>query len=100
MKYLATAMPGPTPVPPERALDLYKAAGEWIRASLEAGRLDCMYTFAEGGGMGIGNAQSHEEVYEMLISYPMYGFFRWEVKPLCDWDRVFTAIEGAFRGGG
>ena len=101
MKYLVTALPGTTPIPPEQAADLYQAAAEWGEAALADGRADCLYTFADGGGIGIGNADSHEAVFGILISYPMYPFFHWEVKPLCDWGQSFQMIlEGMLRGGG
>jgi hypothetical protein len=101
MKYLVTARPGTTPIPPDQIADLYQAALEWGKAALADGRADCLYTFADGGGIAIGNAESHEAVFGMLLSYPMYPFFEWEVKPLCDWGQTFQMIlEGLTRGGG
>jgi hypothetical protein len=101
MKYLTTALPGTMPVPPEQAAGLYQAASEWIEAGLADGRFECVYLFPDGGGIAIGNADSHEEVFETLLSYPMYAFFNWEVKPLCEPGRTFAAIQEALlRGGG
>ncbi len=100
MKYLVTALPGITPVPPEQAAELYQAASEWIQAGLADGRFDCVYVFADGGGISIGNAESHEEVFGTLVSYPLYPFFRWEVKPLCDWSDTFGSIAALLGGGG
>ena len=101
MKYLVTALPGTTPIPPEQLADLYRAATAWIEAGLEEGRFECVYVFADAGGIAIGNADSHEAVFDTLLTYPLYPFFRWEVKPLCDWRHVFnTIVEGMHRGGG
>lgn len=101
MKYLVTALPGTTPIPPEQLADLYQAAGEWIKTGLEEGRFECVYVFADAGGIAIGNADSHEAVFDTLLTYPLYPFFRWEVKPLCDWGHIFkTIVEGMHRGGG
>ena len=101
MKYLVTALSGNTPIPPEQAVELYQAADKWIQERLAEGRLDCIYAFADSGGISIGNGNSHEEVFGTLLTYPLYPYFRWEVKPLCDWGHTSgMIIEALLRGGG
>ena len=92
MKYLVSVQPGTTPIPPEQAVGLYQAAKEWINAQLADGRLDCCYVFADAGGFAISNADSHEEVFDNLLAYPLYPFFDWEVKALCDWSHSYDKI--------
>ena len=101
MKFLIMGLPIPLPVPPEQGAELYQAAREWIGERLEDGRMDCAYVFAEGGGLSIVNAETHEQIFDELLSYPPYSFFKWEVKPLCDWEHTFGTIVEAFsRAGG
>jgi muconolactone delta-isomerase len=92
MKYLTIAKPGTTPVPPEQGVGLWQAAKEWINARLADGRLDCHYVFADTGGFAISNADSHEEVFDALLTFPLFAFFDWEVKALCDWSHSYDKI--------
>jgi len=100
MKYLVTVLSQTASLPPEQGAQLVAAAKEWIQAGLDAGRVDCVYHFADKmGGIAIHNADSHEELFERLLRYPLYGYFDLEVKPLCDWKRANAAIQAAFWSG-
>ena len=35
------------------------------------------------------NAESSEAVFEMILDYPLYPFFEWEVTALCDWQHGY-----------
>jgi muconolactone delta-isomerase len=97
MKYLVTVLSQTASLPPEQGAKLVAAAKEWIQAGLDAGRVDCAYLFADNMlGIAIHNADSHEELFERLLSYPLYRYFDFEVRPLCDWKRAMAAIEAAF----
>jgi hypothetical protein len=72
--------------------DLYKACTEWIDGHFAAGNLECHYVFADMGGFVIANADSHEEIFERIVSYPMYGFFDWEVDALCEWRPIYEGL--------
>ena len=102
MKYLITALTGTTPVPPDQAVELWEAAREWIGTRMIETRFGIMSIFADGSGaIAVVDAEKHEEVFDLLLSYPLYPFFRWEVKPLCEWEHAFTTIiEGYIRGAG
>lgn len=86
MKYLTIGKPGTMPIPPDQGAVLLQAGKDWIKAKLADGTLDCVYNFFGGGGIAIGNAESHEDVLRDLLEYPLYPFFTWEVKPLLDMD--------------
>lgn len=92
MKYLVTARPSAVPIPPEKAVGLFKAAKEWINAHLASGKHDCHYIFPDGGGFAIANADSHEEVMDQVLDYPMYPFLDWEIKALCDSDHSYDKM--------
>ena len=97
MKFLITATPQNVPVPPDQLLALYQTAKEWMQARSDDGSLDCHYVFPERGGFAITNANSHEEVFDSIMDYPLNPRFTWEVKALCDWshayDRAIEALE-------
>ena len=88
MKYLVMATPLPIPIPPER----FQQARDWIGERINDQRFDCVYMFIGGGGVAISNAESHEQVYDELLAYPLYGFFDWSVEPLADWQHSFNTI--------
>jgi hypothetical protein len=94
MKYIVIASSNRVPIPPEKGINLYKAATAWTDERLKNGKLDCSYVYVGGGGFSIANVNSQEEGYDALLSYPLYPFFDWEVKPIVDWKHAYnSAIE-------
>lgn len=92
MKYLVTCRPCPTEPPPERAIALIKAATEWIEDRLADGSMETTYLFPDRGGIAIMDAESHEELMEMLVGYPAFPLYTWEVQALVDWRWGFTNV--------
>ena len=100
MKYLITAKPGTTHIPTEQGAVLLQAVLEWTKAKLADGTLDSVYNLFDGGGIGIGNAETNEEILANLLEYPLYPFFSWEITPLLDMeDSVKQYIESYKRTG-
>lgn len=97
MKFLITGHPGNVPIPPALGVALYQAAKEWVDARLADGSMDCHYVFAESGGFAISNADSHEDLFAALQSYPLYGFLDWEVQALVDWDQAYDGFIQLFQ---
>jgi muconolactone delta-isomerase len=70
---------------PATLIALMQAAKEHQMGLLEDGTLDCVYGFLEGnGGFAIANADSHEDAQTILLQYPLFMNYDWEVKPVCD----------------
>jgi len=92
MKYLVTAQPDTTPVPPEQELALCQAEKEWFNARLADGTVECNYFFLDEGGFAICNVDSHEALWDLLVTYPFYDFSIWEVRALCDWTHASDSI--------
>jgi muconolactone delta-isomerase len=97
MKYLVTAQPGTTPVPPEQELALWQAEKEWFNARLADGTVECNYFFLDEGGFAICNVDSHEALWDLLVTYPFYDFSIWKVRALCDWahasDNIIESLQ-------
>jgi len=100
MKYLITAKPGTTPIPMEQGAVFLQAGLDWINSKLADGTLDAAYNIIGGGGTGIGNAESHEEILGFLLEYPLYPFFSWEVTPLLDLDESIKKYIAFYEGVG
>lgn len=92
MKYLVIANPSLTPVPLEHAININKAAMAWMDERIKNGKIDCTYVFVGGGGLSIANVNSAEEFFDELLSYPLYGFFDWEVTALVDWKHGYNSV--------
>lgn len=92
MKYLVIAHPNPTQIPQQQAVNMYQAAIAWVDERLKNGKIDCTYVFVGGGGFSIGNVNSQEELFDELLSYPLYGFFTWEVKALVEWKHGYDSV--------
>lgn len=92
MKYLVIANPSLNPIPMDQAVNIYNAAIAWTDEKLKNGKIDCNYVYVGGGGFSIGNANSQEELFDVLLSYPLYPFFNWEVKPLVDWKHAENSV--------
>jgi hypothetical protein len=97
MKYLVIARPKAIPIPLDQAVKLYEAAMAWMDNSVKSGNVDCSYVFPGGGGIAIANVNSQEEAFDVLFSYPLYGFFDWQVEALADWKHAYTTIIEAFK---
>lgn len=82
MKYLVTVTRGP--LPPDQAVALLQAGKEWINAAVKAKRLDSFYGFPEGGGVGVVNADSNDELMKQLRENPLFPFTQTAIRPLVD----------------
>lgn len=92
MKYLVIANPRPIPIPPEQAIGLYQAASAWTDERLKNGKLEVNYGYPGGGGIAIANVNSPEELFDELLSYPLYGLFDWKIKVLVDLKHAFNSV--------
>jgi hypothetical protein len=81
MKYYVSTTPGPMPPSP----DQFDAAVRWLESRASDGTFDCIFGFMEGGGFAITNANSHSEILDLMMEYPLYGLVTWDVRPLLDW---------------
>ena len=85
MKFLVLATPGPIPPP----VELVRSAQEWLDGRLSDGRIECCYGYAGGGGFSVTLADSHEELMDELLDYPLAGFVQFETRPLVGLDHAF-----------
>ena len=60
-----------------------------LDGKLADGSIDCCYAYAGGGGFSITNADSHEELMDELLEYPLSGFVQYETRPLVGLDHAF-----------
>jgi hypothetical protein len=70
-------------------VDLVRSAQEWLGAKLDDGTFECAYAFPGGGGCSIGEYDSHEQLMELLMEYPLSPFVEYDVSALVDLDAAF-----------
>jgi hypothetical protein len=92
VKFLVTCRPSPTPPSPERCVVLIRAAMDWIEARLADGSMETTYLFPNRGGIAILHAESQEALMELLLDYPAYPLYTWEVQVLADWRPGFENV--------
>jgi hypothetical protein len=96
MKYMITATPGPQSAPPKMGAALMKAAKTYIESKLADGTFDSVHLFFGGGGIAIGNSDSHEQMLADMLDYPLYPFFNWEVEPLLELSESMDKYAGFY----
>jgi hypothetical protein len=90
MKYFVHFTPRSSALPLDDPLSANKAAIAYIVEQQKTGTLEVGYAFVTGGGVGILNVTSHEELWELLYAYPLYTSFQWHVEPLADVAQIFS----------
>ena len=88
MKYLVTVKRRDNvPVPPEAVGGILSAQRDWIRERLADGTFDVAYGFPQGGGgIAILNAESAEELSDILIGSPVFAIAELTAQPLAEID--------------
>ena len=99
MKYLLLITTNPNPRA-QPTPDVFLRHKEWVQQEVKKGTMEVPYTFAGSDeGMCIVNAQSPEELDDILIAAPGRPFVNIEVKPLSDFaksmDRAAAAMKRA-----
>ncbi len=96
MKFLILMKPLPGAPGPENPVASYRTGKEWINARLADGSVDCAYNVIGSkqgiGGVAIANADSHEALTELVLSFPQYPFFDLEILPLSDLDHFLERV--------
>ena len=92
MKFLVAVTPRQVaPMPPGAIAEVLSAQRDWLKQKLEDGTLDCAYGFIGGGGVGIANADSIEEMHALLVQSPGFPIGDNEVRPLGDFNETIEA---------
>ena len=95
MRFLVMTSQGAAQPPPEALPLILPAFKDWIHDRVKAGKIEAVFSYAEGGGgCGIANVTSHEELNELLVSSPLAPFTNYEVRALADFDK---AIDNGIR---
>jgi muconolactone delta-isomerase len=99
VKYLVTIKRRDgVPIPPEAIGDILGAQRGWLEDRVDEGVFDCAYVFAQGsGGIAIVNADSGEELSEILASSPAFVLVAIEVQPLAAVATLANAVEALQR---
>lgn len=65
---------------------LTESSKDWVRRHKEAGRLDSVYTFPEGGGCMVVEADSAEDLHTLIYSNPSALSMGYEIHMLLDFE--------------
>lgn len=93
MKYLVTVsnFSARQPLPPKEEAEFIKRAKIWGEERRADGTVDCSYYFLDSdNGFAIINADSHEHLYQILLTSKFHQEVTWEAKPIID---AFQAVD-------
>ena len=89
------------PPNPEMGIAVNNAVKEWIKGNLASKALDCAFNVMPNHsgiyGMCITNANSLEEAFAQLASYPAYAITDFEVLPLTDVNQAIDKVNAVFQ---
>ena len=87
MQFLVITKPA-SPAPPEMVAPLIEAMKAWVAEHRAAGRVKAIWAFAGlGGGGGVIEVASHEELDAVMAGFPFQPFSTTEILALSDLDR-------------
>jgi len=96
MKFLILVKPLPGAPRPENPVALLQASKEWMNARLADGSVDCAYKVIGSkqgiDSVAIANADSHEALAELVLSFPAYALCDLEILPLSDLNRFLEMV--------
>ena len=79
------------PLPVKEEAKFIEQARNWGEERLADGTVDCSYYFLDSdNGFAIMNADSHEELFQILQTSVFHQQVTWEAKPIID---AFQAVE-------
>jgi muconolactone delta-isomerase len=81
MRFLVTSTPR-FPVPPEIAPMLLTAMEDWAKRHTASKKIEQTWAFVSGGGGGILNVASHEELSAIMTEMPFTPFSETVIQPL------------------
>lgn len=87
MKYLVSGEQVISASTHEDQVSFLKAASDWVAKSKADGKIEGAYSFVDGGGMFIVNAKDHEELMQLLLTFPLGPFSNLDIRPLLDFTR-------------
>ncbi len=96
MKFLISSEPK-FPVPPEIAPSLFDAMASWVDKFTASGQIEATWAYAgSGGGGGIVNVASNDELEAIMASYPYGPFSEVKVIALADLSKSLELGKVAF----
>lgn len=95
MKFLITTKQTSMP-PPEMTFALMDAMDGWVAERRASGKLDSIWSFAGlSGGGGVVDVDSHEELDEIMSTFPWAPFSSIEIYALSDLDHSLKVFRAA-----
>lgn len=87
MQFLIITRPT-SPTPPEMLVPMLSAMEAWLAQHRASGKIEVVWSFAgTGGGGGVLEVESHEELDAIMARFPFAPFSSVEVLALSDLDR-------------
>jgi muconolactone delta-isomerase len=97
MRFLVVTKPK-YPFPPEMVAGLFDAMAAWVEQNKASGKMEMVWGFAgTGGGGGILNVESLEELDAIMAGFPAGPFSEIEIQPLVEVEGSMARARAAFQ---
>lgn len=87
MKYLISGEQVTAASTHEDQVKFLEAAKNWVEKGKVDGKVTGAYSFVDGGGMIIVDVRDHEELAQLLLTFPLGPFSNLDVRPVLDFSR-------------
>ena len=98
MKFLVTGCQTIPAAGHQTQVNYLEGAKDWVRKLRAEKVLECAFSFPDGGGLFIINAQTNEELMALLLSFPLRALSKFEIQPLVDFEAATDMVIGMIGG--
>jgi hypothetical protein len=98
MKFLVGGQQTSTTAEHRSQLNYLVSCKEWVQDLKAAKKLEGAYSYPDGGGLFIIDADSHEELTKILLSFPLSHISKFTIQPLADFGATADTIIDAMAG--
>jgi muconolactone delta-isomerase len=98
MKFLVNGQQTSTTAEHRSQLNYLESSKEWVRQLKENKKLEGAYSFPDGGGLFIIDADSHEELAKILLSFPLSHISKFTIQPMADFAETADSIIESMSG--
>ena len=92
MKFLVTGTQITPATDFQTQISYLEESKKWVHKGLKNKTLDNAFSFPNGGGLFILEAESNEELMERLLSFPLRHLSHFDIQPLADFEDATNMV--------
>jgi hypothetical protein len=97
MKYLVVSRRSTPAAEHQSQIRFLETANNWVNNRMKDGTVEAAYSFATGGGFFIINAESNEELMQILVDFPLRPLAELDIDPITEFTKATKITIDAIR---